>query len=129
MCDLVELGYLRSRISQRLRAWPQDAKMERRLLAQFGSRAAVERQITERVCYLVAILAIGSVPEMLLDADPRHWEHTEGTLEAVARTFPDEIARLRVLILQACCRGQGEANVQALTVCLVDTFIVGESSW
>ena len=67
MCDLVELGYLRSRISQRLRAWPQDAKMEQRLLAQFGSRAAVERQITERVCYLVAMLAIGSVPEMLLD--------------------------------------------------------------
>ena len=80
-------------------------------------------------CYLVAMLAIDSVPEMLLDEDPRHWERTEGTLEAMARTFPDEIARLRVLILQARCRGQGEANVQALTVCLVDTFIVGESSW
>jgi len=102
--------------------------MEQRLLAQFGSRAAVERQITERVCYLVATLAVDSVPEMLLDEDPRRWEHTEGTLEAVARTFPDEIARLRVLILQACCRGQGEANVQALTACLVDTFIVGEPS-
>jgi hypothetical protein len=126
MYDLVELGYLRNSISQRLRAWPQDAKMKQRLLAQFESRAAVERQITERVCYLVAMLAIDSVPEMFLDEDPPCWEHTEGTLEAVAHAFPDEIARLRVLILQACCRGQGEANVQAFTAWLVDTFIVGE---
>jgi hypothetical protein len=102
--------------------------MERRLLALFGSRAAAERQITERVCYLVAMLAMDSVPEMLLDEDPRRWEHIEGTLEAVARAFPDEITRLRGLILRACCREQGEANVQALTACLVDTFIVGEPS-
>ena len=126
MCDLIELGRLRSRISQRLRAWPQDAVMERQLLAQFGSRAAVERHITERVCYLVAMLAMDSVPEMLLDEDPRRWARTEGTLEAVARAFPEEIARLRGLILQDCCRGQGAANVQALTAHLVDTFIVGK---
>jgi hypothetical protein len=31
-------------------------------------------------------------PTMLLDEDPRRWDHTEGTLEAVARTFADEIA-------------------------------------
>ena len=97
MGDVIELGHLRSRISQRLRAWPQDATMEQRLLAQYGSRAAVERHITERVCYLMAMLAMDSVPEMLLDEDPRRWEHTEGTLEAVARAFPEEITRLRGL--------------------------------
>jgi hypothetical protein len=83
--------------------------------------------VTERVCYLVAVLAMDSVPEMLLDEDPRRWKDIEDTLEAVARVFADEVIRLRVLILEACCEGQGEAGVQALTTWLVDTFIVGEA--
>lgn len=129
MCDFVELGPLRNRISQRLQARPQDAPMEQRLLAQFGSRPAVEHLVTERVCYLVAVLAMDGVLEMLLDEDPRGWERLESTLEAVAGVFADEIVRLRVLILQACCQEQKEADVRALTAWLVDTFIVGQADW
>jgi hypothetical protein len=66
--------------------------MPQRLLAQFGSCAAVESQVTKRVCCLAVMPAMHSAPAMLLDEDPRRWEHTEGTLEAVARTFADEIA-------------------------------------
>jgi hypothetical protein len=115
MCDLAELVHLRECIYRRLRAWAPDTRMEQQLLTQFGSPTALTHRVTERVCYLMAVLAMDSVPGMLLDEDPGRWKDIEDTLEVVAGVFGDEIIRLRVLILEACCEGQGEAGVQTLT--------------
>jgi hypothetical protein len=105
---------------------PYEAATERQLVRLFGSLEAVERQVAERTCYLVAMLALDSGPKMLLAEDPRRWAFTEAALEAGAHTFAEEIAQLRALLHSACREVHGEAEAQALTARLVAAFIVGE---
>lgn len=127
MHELTALVSIRARISHRLREIPRNAEIEQQLWAHFGSAAEAERQVAESTCNMVAVLALDSVPEMLLAEDARRWTYTEGALEAVAHTFAEDIAQLRVLLHRACRQVDGEAEVQALTARLVDAFIVGES--
>jgi hypothetical protein len=127
MHELTALVSIRARISHRLRELPRDAGIEQQLWAHFGSPAEAERQVAERTCYMVVVLAQDSVPEMLLAEDARRWMYTESALEAVAHTFAEEIAQLHAILRSACHHVHGEAEVQALTASLVDAFIVGAS--
>jgi hypothetical protein len=115
MHELTALVSIRARISRRLREIPRDAGIEQQLWAHFGSPAEAERRVAERTCYMVAVLALDSVPEMLLTEDARRWAYTEGALEAVAHTFAEEIAQLRVLLHRACRQVHGEAFDTALS--------------
>ena len=126
MQELTVLASLRAHICHRLQEMPYEAETERQLVRLFGSLEAVERQVAERTCYLVAMLALDSRPKMLLAEDSRRWAFTEAALEAVAHTFAEEMAQLRALLHSACREVHGEAEVQALTSRLIGAFIAGE---
>jgi len=88
MHECTALVAIRPHICHRLREMPYDPTIERPLVRLFGTPEKAERQVAERTCYMVAMLALDSVPEMRLAEDPRRWAYTEEALEAVAHTFP-----------------------------------------